>query len=87
MKQRVPYLLAALVATSFVIRTAMAWLRSVPALFPDEYIYSSIGRSIAESGRPLIRGGSAHFPALLQPIVTAPAWLIEIGRASCRERV
>jgi len=75
-KQRVPYLLAALVATSFVIRTAMAWLRSVPALFPDEYIYSSIGRSIAESGRPLIRGGSAHFPALLQPIVTAPAWLI-----------
>jgi hypothetical protein len=75
-KQRVPYLLAALVATSFVARTAAAWLRSVPALFPDEYIYSSIGRSIAESGRPLIRGGSANFPALLQPIVTAPAWLI-----------
>jgi hypothetical protein len=75
-KQRVPYLLAALVATSFVARTAAAWLRSAPALFPDEYIYSSIGRSIAESGRPLIRGGSAHFPALLQPIVTAPAWLI-----------
>jgi hypothetical protein len=74
-KQRAPYLLAALVATSFVARTAAAWLRSVPALFPDEYIYSSIGRSIAESGRPLIRGGSAHFPALLQPIVTAPAWL------------
>ena len=48
----------------------------MPALFPDEYIYSSIGRSIAESGEPLIRGGSAHFPALLQPIVTAPAWLI-----------
>jgi hypothetical protein len=32
-------------------------------VFPDEYIYSSIGRSIAESGRPLIRGGSANFPA------------------------
>jgi hypothetical protein len=55
----------------------MAWLRSVPTLFPDEYIYSSIGRSIAESGKPLIRGGPAHFPALLQPIVTAPAWLID----------
>jgi hypothetical protein len=81
-KHRVPYLLAALVATSFVARTTAAWLRSVPALFPDEYIYSSIGRSIAESGRPLIRGGSAHFPALLQPILTAPAWLIgDVGTA------
>ena len=76
MKHRVAYALAAVVAASFVIRTALAWLRAVPALFPDEYIYSSIGRSIAESGRPLIRGGFANFPALLQPIVTAPAWLI-----------
>ena len=76
MKHRALFALSGLVAVSFVVRTALAWLRSVPALFPDEYIYSSIGRSIAESGRPLIRGGSAHFPALLQPIVTAPAWLI-----------
>jgi hypothetical protein len=75
-KHRALHALAVLVVTSFVVRTALAWLRSVPALFPDEYIYSSIGRSIAESGRPLIRGGSANFPALLQPIVTAPAWLI-----------
>jgi hypothetical protein len=75
-KHRAAYALAAVVTASFVVRTALAWLRSVPALFPDEYIYSSIGRSIAESGRPLIRGGSANFPALLQPIVTAPAWLI-----------
>jgi hypothetical protein len=75
-KHRANSALAALVTTSFVVRTTLAWLRSVPALFPDEYIYSSIGRSIAESGQPLIRGGPAHFPALLQPIVTAPAWLI-----------
>ena len=58
------------------MRTVVGWLQSTPALLPDEYIYASIGRSIAESGRPLIRGGSAHFPALLEPIVTAPAWLI-----------
>jgi hypothetical protein len=75
-KRRYPLALAFIVGASFAIRTTMAWLRSAPALFPDEYIYSSIGRSIAESGRPLIRGGPAHFPALLQPIVTAPAWLI-----------
>ncbi len=74
--------LVALVGASFVIRTVLAWLRSTPALFPDEYIYASIGRSLAESGHPAIRGGSAHFPALLQPIVTAPAWLIgDVGLA------
>jgi hypothetical protein len=76
---RRPYAAAliALVGASFLVRTALAWLRSVPALFPDEYIYASIGRSFAESGRPLIRGASPHFPALLQPLVTAPAWLVD----------
>ena len=74
--------LVALVGASFVVRTVLAWLRSTPALFPDEYIYTSLGRSLADSGRPLIRGGSAHFPALLQPLVTAPAWLIgDVGIA------
>src|SRR5262249_3122658 len=74
--------LAVIIGASFVIRTALAWLRAAPALFPDEYIYSAIGRSIADSGRPSIRGGSAHFPALLQPIATAPAWLfgdVDVG--------
>jgi hypothetical protein len=75
-KRRPAYALAALVGVSFLVRTALAWLRATPAFFPDEYIYSAIGRSLADSGRPSIRGGSAHFPALLQPIVTAPAWLI-----------
>jgi hypothetical protein len=68
--------LAAVVGASFVIRTVVAWLRAAPALFPDEYTYAALGRSIAESGRPLVRGASPHFPALLQPILTAPAWLI-----------
>src|SRR6185295_9628002 len=36
----------------------------------------SLARSLAESGRPLIRGASVHFPALLEPIVTAPVWLV-----------
>jgi hypothetical protein len=76
------YALAALVGASFVIRTALAWARSTPALFPDEYIYSAIGRSLADSGHASIRGGPAHFPALLQPILTAPAWLIgDVGTA------
>jgi len=68
--------LAAIVAASFLVRTALGWLRATPVFFPDEYIYSELGRSLIESGRPLIRGGSADFPALLQPLVTAPAWLV-----------
>ena len=61
--KRTPALwLAAIVGVSFVVRTALAWLRATPALFPDEYIYASIGRSLAESGHPLIRGGSGPLP-------------------------
>jgi len=75
--RRAPVLgLVAIVGVSFAARTAVAWLRAVPALFPDEYTYAALGRSIAASGRPLIRGVSPHFPALLQPLVTAPAWLV-----------
>jgi hypothetical protein len=77
-------LLAAIVAASFVVRTILAWLRATPTFFSDEYIYSELGRSIAETGRPLIRGASAHFPALLQPILTAPAWLVEEVETSFR---
>jgi cell shape-determining protein MreD len=74
--------LAVIVGASFLFRAAAGWLKATPALLPDEYIYASIGRSLAESGQPLVRGGSAHFPALLEPILTAPAWLIsDVGVA------
>jgi cell shape-determining protein MreD len=74
--------LAVIVGASFLFRAAAGWLKATPALLPDEYIYASIGRSLAESGHPLVRGGSAHFPALLEPILTAPAWLIgDVGLA------
>ncbi|HEX5467968.1 MAG TPA: hypothetical protein VFW80_02855 [Gaiellaceae bacterium] len=68
--------LALVFAASVIGRTLAAWLRATPIYFPDEYIYSELGRSFAEHGRPLVRGGSAHFPALLQPLLTAPAWLV-----------
>jgi len=68
-------LLAALVGASFLLRLVLGWLRTTPTFFADEYIYAELGRSVAETGQPLIRGVSASFPALLQPILTAPAWL------------
>jgi hypothetical protein len=69
--------LGGLVLLSFAVRVAIAWLRSTPLLLPDEYIYSTLGRSIAEHGQLLIRGHSAHFPAVLAPLLTSPAWLVE----------
>ena len=69
--------LTAVIAASVIGRTLAAWFRTTPIYFPDEYIYSEVGRSIADHGRPLVRGASAHFPALLQPILTAPAWLFD----------
>ncbi len=68
-------LLAALISVNVVVRTALGWLRETPIYLGDEYLYAELGRSIAETGRPLVRGAASDFPALLQPIVTAPAWL------------
>jgi hypothetical protein len=70
-----PFALAALVAGSFAVRFLLALGRATPDYLPDEYTYSALARGLAESGRPLIRGGSAHFPALLEPLLAAPFWL------------
>ncbi len=70
-------LLGLLVGASFVIRAVVGAGRSTPAYFQDEYLYAELGRSLAESGRPLVRGAEVSFPALLQPLLTAPAWLLE----------
>ena len=66
--------LGGLVVVSVVARTWAAWLRATPNYFPDEGIYAALSRSIAHGHLPAVRGHVAHFPALLQPILTAPAW-------------
>jgi hypothetical protein len=74
--------LASLVAVSVFVRLLVGWLRPTPIYLGDEYLYAALGRSIAETGRPLVRGEVADFPALLQPILTAPAWLVhDVGTA------
>jgi hypothetical protein len=67
--------LAGIVGASFLIRFAVALAHATPLYFPDEYIYASISRSLAEHGRPLIRSAPAHFPALIEPLAAAPFWL------------
>jgi hypothetical protein len=68
--------LAGIVAASFGGRLIAAAGRLAPYYLPDEYIYPSLARSLAEHGRPLIRGAGVHFPALLDPVLTAPIWLV-----------
>ena len=68
--------LTVLVAASSVVRYLVLALRlQTPMYLPDEYTYSALARSIAGTGHPTIRGVSAHFPALLEPILAAPFWL------------
>jgi hypothetical protein len=67
--------LAAVITLSFVLRSIAALGHVSPRYFPDEYIYSSLARSIAEGKGLQIRGGAAHFPALLEPLLSSPFWL------------
>jgi hypothetical protein len=69
-----PFALAALVAVSSVVHAILAWRRPTPGYFPDEYMYAELGRSLLESGAPLVRGAGGFLP-VLYPLLTAPAWL------------
>src|ERR671911_694942 len=69
-----PILLAAVVSLSSLLHAILAWRRPTPGYFPDEYMYAELGRSLLESGSPLVRGGGGFLP-VLYPLLTAPAWL------------
>jgi hypothetical protein len=68
--------LAAIVALSFAVRLLVSLGHATPRYFPDEYIYSALARSVAGQGSLSIRGVPAHFPALLEPLLAAPFWLM-----------
>jgi hypothetical protein len=61
--------LGGLVTLSIGTRIAIAWSRATPNYFPDEYLYAALSR-----GTGSVRGEWAGFPALLQPLLTAPLW-------------
>src|SRR5712691_8654908 len=66
--------LGGLLLGSFALRLVLVWQRATPNYFPDEYLYASLGRSLAGLDAPSVRGHAVHFPALLQPLLTAGAW-------------
>jgi hypothetical protein len=73
--------LGTMVISSAALRIATGLAHVTPRYFPDEYIYFSLARSLA-SGRLEIRGHAAHFPALLEPLLAAPFWLVaDVGTA------
>jgi hypothetical protein len=67
----------ALVLASTLLRGLAGVLKETPVYFQDEYLYAELSRAFAETGHPLVRGSEVHFPALLQPVVTAPAWFLD----------
>jgi len=64
--------LTAVVLASFAVRVVASAAHPVPRLFPDEYLYTEMARSLGGGHLPAIRGASAHFPALLAPLLAAP---------------
>jgi hypothetical protein len=80
----VPVVLGLLVGTSAVVRFLLALAHPTPLFFADEYIYSTLAHELATTGHPTIRGEAASFPALLQPILTAPFWLFDDAGVALR---
>lgn len=74
--------LGAIVLIGAVLNELLARTLVTPLLFPDEYLYSQLGRSIATTGRLTVRGVNPHFLPVLAPVLNAPFWLVhDIGLA------
>jgi hypothetical protein len=64
--------LTLLVVGSLAVRVVASAAHPVPRYFPDEYLYTAIARALGSGHLPAVRGTSAHFPALLAPLLAAP---------------
>ena len=67
--------LGSIVVAAAGVRWGLALGRAVPSYIPDEFLYTSLARSIGQHGTSEVHGNHAAFPALLQPLLTAPLWL------------
>src|SRR5688500_10260197 len=70
------FALSALVAGGAIVRWLASLAHSVPYYVADEYVYSTLARGIAEHGRPVVRGSTVAFPALLEPLLTSPFYAL-----------
>lgn len=67
--------LAGIVAAGTAVHALLGRLVAVPSVFPDEYLYSQLGRSLAHGDGLTVRGVPARFFPVLEPVLTAPMWL------------
>lgn len=74
MRGGAPYRASAALALGLIVAASAVvhWLASlahvVPYYFADEYIYFALAQGIAENGSPVVRGSTAAFPAVLEPL-------------------
>ena len=74
--------LGAIVLLGTVVNAVLASTLATPGLFPDEYLYSQLGRSLATTGGLTVRGVDPHFLPVLAPVLNAPLWLVhDLGTA------
>jgi hypothetical protein len=76
LRSRSGYALFALVSLSALGHVIASFSRATIVFLPDEYLNGELSRSLSSSGLPLVRGAQVFFPSLLQPIATAPSWLL-----------
>ena len=76
--------LAGIVTLGTVVHTLLGRLVETPSVFPDEYLYSQLGQSLATTGKLEVRGVPAHFLPVLEPILTAPVWFAHDVETSFR---
>jgi len=68
--------LAAIVTMSFALRALLARSIVAPFILVDELVYSELAKSLAESGRRLVRGVPATGYGVVYPALIAPAYLL-----------
>lgn len=74
----------AIVVVGTVVQALLARVVALPSVFPDEYLYSQLGRSLATTGHLTVRGVNPHFFPVLEPILTAPVWFAHDVETSFR---
>jgi len=68
--------LGLIMSLSIAARLGAAWKHTSPRMFPDEYLYPAIARSLANGNGLTVRAAPAHFPAMLESLVTTPLWYL-----------
>ncbi len=67
-----PLALTAIVTVGALARILVVTERATPRLFPDEFLYMHLARSLARGDGMSVLGEPSPFPALLQPLLAAP---------------